>query len=63
MNTRHFTRNFVAPVFFYLGLIMYFFTAISLIAAAAGGPEFFVVGGILFLLGYNAWSLAKGLKE
>lgn len=63
MNTRHFTKNFVAPAFFYLAIIMYFFTAICLIAAAAGAPGFFVIGGILFILGYNAWGLAKGVKS
>ena len=65
MNTKHFATNFVAPALFYLAIVLYFISGMSIVAWMGKDPSFLVLGLVTFLLGYNAWWFAgmfKGTK-
>lgn len=55
--------NLVAPVFFFIAIVAYVFTALCLLSAFSTKLEFLVVGCITFVLGYNAWLFGKDVKN
>jgi hypothetical protein len=62
MNARMLTSTFVAPVFFFLSLILFLLTGIFLVAAAASSSGFIILSGLLFILGYNAFRFGILIK-
>jgi hypothetical protein len=54
-------ETFVAPVFFYLSLVMFALTVYCLYHAAHQ-PKDLVLGCLAFVLGYNACRAGKKLK-
>jgi len=63
MNAKHLVTHFVAPVFFYLSVVLYFIAAMCVVASLGTDPNFLIIGLVTFLLGYNAWAFARDMKE
>ncbi len=64
MKPIHLILNFVVPVLFYLSVVMYFFSGVSILASISGGdPGFLVIGFITFVLAYNAWFFANKFRK
>lgn len=63
MNAKHLVTHFAAPVFFYLGFVLFFVAGMCVLAFMSKDPSFLVMGLIMFILGYNSWSFAKLCRE
>lgn len=63
MKTTHLLTNFAVPVFYYLALVLYFISGMSILASLGKDPSFLVLGLITFLLGYNSWHFASKFKD
>lgn len=63
MNAKHLVIHFVAPVFFYLAVVLYFVAGLSILASLGTDPGFLIIGLIMFLLAYNSWIFAKTMRE
>lgn len=63
MNTKHINQNFICPVFFYMAVVLYFMSGLSILASLGKDPGFLVIGLVTFILGYNSWYFAKKAKE
>ena len=63
MKTQYFATKFAAPIFFFLSIVFYLFSALSVYASFSSHVSFIVAGLISFLFAYNFWDLAKGSKE
>ena len=63
MNTKHLVHNFVSPVFFYMAIVLYFMSGMSILASLGKDPGFLIIGLITFILGYNSWYFAGKAKE
>jgi hypothetical protein len=55
------SSTFIAPVFFFLALVMAFMVYYSLIHAPRD-PHYLVLGCIMFVLGYNAWRFGMKVR-
>ncbi|PJB73245.1 MAG: hypothetical protein CO093_01110 [Alphaproteobacteria bacterium CG_4_9_14_3_um_filter_47_13] len=63
MKPVHFATNFAAPVFFFLGIVLYAFAAVSIFTAVMNDINYLTVGFITFVLAYNCWSFGKSAKN
>lgn len=52
----------IAPIFFYLSLVLFTITVYSVLHAAAH-PNDLVLGCLTFILGYNSFRFGKKLKS
>lgn len=55
------SATFIAPVFFFLALVMAFMVYYSLIHAPRD-PHYLVLGCVMFVLGYNAWRFGMKVR-
>jgi hypothetical protein len=63
MDIKNFDSVFIAPVFYYLGFVLYVISAVSGAAALAKDPAFLVLSGIFFVMAYNAFRTGNKLKN
>lgn len=63
MNTKHLISNFISPSLFYMAVVLYFISGMSVLASLGKDPGFLVLGFITFVLGYNSWYFANKAKE
>ncbi len=63
MNTKHISTNFISPVFFYMSIVLYFMSGMSILASLGRDPGFLIIGLLTFILGYNSWYFAGKAKD
>lgn len=63
MNTKHLTRNFVAPVFYYMAAVLFLVAVMCVLAFMSTDPAFLVAGLVMFLLSYNSWDFAQSMRK
>lgn len=68
MTMQNFNKAFavpiiVAPVFYYLGFVLYVLSGLSGFAALAKTPSFLIVSAIFFVMGYNAFRTGRKLRD
>ncbi len=63
MKAIHLVTNFVGPALLYMGILLYFMSALSIVGSLGKDPGFLVVGLITFILGYNSWHFGMKAKD
>lgn len=63
MNAKHLATNCAAPILFYLALVLYFVSGMSIIASLGKDPSYLILGLVTFLFGYNSWYFGQKFKD
>ncbi|MCB9991765.1 MAG: hypothetical protein H6867_10435 [Rhodospirillales bacterium] len=63
MNPKHFITYFVSPALFYMAIVLFFLSAMSIIGSLGRDPGFLIIGLITFVLGYNSWMFANKARK
>jgi len=63
MDIKTFNACLIAPVFYYLGFILYLLSAFGIYAALSNTPAFLVLACILFVTAHNSFRFGKKLRD
>jgi hypothetical protein len=53
---------FAAPIFYFLGVILFIFAVLAMLGAVAKHPSYIVLSCLLFVFGYNSFLIGTKIR-